>query len=145
AYGTLLELVADVNKAVLENNPTFKKQLSETDNLERISEERHGAIRLGKASELAMIRRIFAIMGMHPVAYYDLTSANVPVHSTAFRPITATELSRSPFRVFTSLLRTELIKDPALRKFAENILEARDIFPARIRTLVEKAEIGGGL
>ena len=145
AYGTLLELVADVNKKTLAAHPDLKKKLEATDNLERISEERHGAIRLGKAEELAMIRRIFAIMGMFPVAYYDLTSANVPVHSTAFRPITAEALSKSPFRVFTSLLRTELIKDPELRVKAEDILKKRNIFPPRIRTLVEKAEKQGGI
>jgi uncharacterized glyoxalase superfamily metalloenzyme YdcJ len=145
AYGTLLELVADVNKATLATNTDLRTKLIATDNLERISEERHGAIRLGKPEELAMIRRIFGVMGMFPVAYYDLTSANVPVHSTAFRPITAEALSRSPFRVFTSLLRTELIKDAELRKQAENILQKRDIFPPRIRGLVEKAEKEGGL
>lgn len=145
AYGTLLELVADVNKNVLQSNPDFRKKLEATDNLERISEERHGAIRLGKAEELHMIARVFGVMGMYPVAYYDLTSANVPVHSTAFRPITAEALSRSPFRVFTSLLRTELIKNTDLRKQAEDILQKRDIFPPRIRGLVDKAEKDGGL
>lgn len=145
AYGTLIELVADVNRRVLEQNPALKAKLEATDNLERISDERHGAIRLGKAEELSMMRRIFAVMGMYPVAYYDLTSANVPVHSTAFRPVTADALSKSPFRVFTSLLRTELIKNEELRQQAEDILARRDIFPPRIRTLVDRAEKDGGL
>lgn len=145
AYGTLLELVADVNKRVLDAQPALKKKLSETDNLERINEERHGAIRLGKASELKMIARVFGVMGMQPVAYYDLTQANVPVHSTAFRSVDAASLSRSPFRVFCSLLRTELIKDEALRKRSEEILEAREIFTPKLKELVEKAEQDGGL
>ncbi len=145
AYGTLLELVADVNKRVLGGDPALKKKLSESDNLERINEERHGAIRLGKASELRMMARIFAVMGMQPVAYYDLTQANVPVHSTAFRSVDAASLSRSPFRVFCSLLRTELIKDADLRARAEEILQARDIFTPDLYRLVEKAEAQGGL
>lgn len=145
AYGTLLDLVADVNKRVLDADPVLRKKLQESDNLERINEERHGAIRLGKASELAMIARVFGVMGMKPVSYYDLTQANVPVHSTAFRSIDAASLSRSPFRVFTSLLRTELIKDEALRQRAEEILEARDIFTPRLYELVEQAENDGGL
>tara|TARA_R110002072_G_scaffold208024_1_gene365525 strand:- start:411 stop:1763 length:1353 start_codon:yes stop_codon:yes gene_type:complete len=145
AYGTLLDLVADVNKRVLDADPILKKKLSESDNLARINEERHGAIRVGHASELKMIARIFAVMGMHPVAYYDLTQANVPVHSTAFRSINTKSLSFSPFRVFCSLLRTELIKDDALRKRSEEILATRDIFTPQLRRLVEKAEDKGGL
>jgi uncharacterized glyoxalase superfamily metalloenzyme YdcJ len=145
AYGTLLDLVAEVNKKVLERDPVLQERLSQTDNLSRINEERHGAIRLGKASELIMIARVFAIMGMKPVSYYDLTQANVPVHSTAFRSIDSESLSRSPFRVFTSLLRTELIKDSALRTRAEEILTSRDIFTPKLKTLVKKAEEEGGL
>ncbi|MCB1840991.1 MAG: DUF1338 family protein, partial [Alphaproteobacteria bacterium] len=33
AYGTLLELVRDVNERVLAENPALRKQLEETDNL----------------------------------------------------------------------------------------------------------------
>lgn len=145
AYGTLLELVADVNQRVLEADPILKDKLLQTDNLERINEERHGAIRLGSARELKMIARVFAVMGMKPVAYYDLTQANVPVHSTAFRAIDSASLSRSPFRVFTSLLRTELIKDKELREKSEHILNTRDIFTPRLYDLVAKAEKQGGL
>ncbi|RNK48461.1 2-oxoadipate dioxygenase/decarboxylase family protein, partial [Xanthomonas vasicola] len=75
----------------------------------------HGAIRVATAAELATLRRLFAVMGMQPVGYYDLSVAGVPVHSTAFRPIDEAALSANPFRVFTSLLRLELIEDAALR------------------------------
>ncbi|EHC89208.1 Putative cytoplasmic protein [Salmonella enterica subsp. enterica serovar Rubislaw str. A4-653] len=43
-YGTLLELVADVNLAVLENNPKLHEQLANADELARLNVERHGAI-----------------------------------------------------------------------------------------------------
>lgn len=56
---------------------------------------------LGTARELATMRRLFAVMGMAPVGYYDLSVAGVPVHSTAFRPVDEAALSRNPFRVFT--------------------------------------------
>jgi len=78
-YGTLLELVADVNLAVLEHHPKLHEQLANADELARLNVERHGAIRVGKASELATLRRMFAVMGMHPVSYYDLSQAGVPV------------------------------------------------------------------
>lgn len=126
-YGTLLELVADVNLAVLENNPKLHEQLANADELARLNVERHGAIRVGTAEELSTLRRIFAIMGMYPVSYYDLSQAGVPVHSTAFRPIDEASLSRNPFRMFTSLLRTELIENAALRQRAAEILSQRDI------------------
>ncbi len=145
AYGTLLDLVGKVNAQVLERDKALRDALSKTDNLERISEERHGAIRLGTAQELAMISRVFGVMGMQAVGYYDLTQANVPVHSTAFRAVEAERLARSPFRVFCSLLRSDLIKDRALRERSEEILAARDIFTPRLRELVEQAEAQGGL
>ena len=71
-YGTLLELVADVNLAVLENNPQLHEKMVNADELARLNVERHGAIRVGTAQELATLRRMFAIMGMYPVSYYDL-------------------------------------------------------------------------
>ena len=48
---------------------------------------------------------------MAPVGYYDLSVAGIPVHSTAFRPTADEALRRNPFRVFTSLLRLDLIDD----------------------------------
>ncbi|WP_329601199.1 VOC family protein [Citrobacter koseri] len=136
-YGTLLELVADVNLTVLENNPTLHEKLANADELARLNVERHGAIRVGTAQELSTLRRMFAIMGMYPVSYYDLSQAGVPVHSTAFRPIDDASLSRNPFRVFTSLLRLELIENTALRQRAADILAKRDIFTPRCRELLD--------
>ncbi|MCT4713152.1 VOC family protein [Enterobacteriaceae bacterium H11S18] len=144
-YGTLLELVADVNLAVLENDPQLQQRLENADELARLNVERHGAIRVGKASELATLRRIFAVMGMQPVGYYDLSQAGVPVHSTAFRPVDDTALARNPFRVFTSLLRLELIENESLRKKAAAILAKRDIFTPRCRALLDIYDKQGGL
>lgn len=85
AYGTLLALVEKVNQCLLNGTSDLRERLQKTDSLARISEERHGAIRLGTAEELSMIRRVFAVMGMYPVGCYDLSTAGVPVHSTAFQ------------------------------------------------------------
>lgn len=145
AYGTLMELVARVNRQALASDPELKSRLEATDNLSRISEERHGAIRLGTAAELAMMRRIFAVMGMYPVGYYDLSTAAVPVHSTAFRPVGEEALKRNPFRVFTSLFRLDLIADEALRQEAQVVLADRQIFTPGAVALTEKAEREGGL
>ena len=144
-YGTLLELVADVNLAVLENSPQLHQQMVNADELARLNVERHGAIRVGTAQELATLRRVFAVLGMYPVGYYDLSQAGVPVHSTAFRPVDDTALQRNPFRVFTSLLRLELIEDENLRKKAAKILAARDIFTPRCRELLDVYDAQGGL
>lgn len=145
AYGTLMELVGRVNDETLAAQPKLKERLQATDYLDRISEERHGAIRLGTAAELAMMARVFAVMGMYPVGYYDLSTAGVPVHSTAFRPIGDAELKRNPFRVFTSLLRLDLIADEDLREASAQILSKRQIFTEDAIALTEKAERGGGL
>lgn len=131
-YGTLLELVADVNLAVLENNPKLHEQLANADELARLNVERHGAIRVGTPLELSTLRRLFAVMGMQPVGYYDLSEAGVPVHSTAFRPVDDEALCRNPFRVFTSLLRPELIESESLRQRAKAILAKRSISPRAV-------------
>ncbi|WP_424139158.1 2-oxoadipate dioxygenase/decarboxylase HglS [Roseomonas chloroacetimidivorans] len=144
-YGTLLELVADVNAQVLERGPELRPQLERTGELDRLNLERHGAIRLGTPEELATIRRVFAVMGMVPVGYYDLAVACIPVHATAFRPIEEEALRANPFRVFTSLLRLELIPDPGLRREAEATLASRKIFTPRAVALTERFETQGGL
>ncbi|WP_082477871.1 MULTISPECIES: VOC family protein [unclassified Rhizobium] len=145
AYGTLMELVGKVNAETLAADPDLQARLEDTDTLERISEERHGAIRLGTPTELSMMRRVFAVMGMFPVGYYDLSTAGVPVHSTAFRPVGDAALKKNPFRVFTSLLRLDLIADETLRDEAEKILSQRRIFTEGAVALTEKAEKQGGL
>ncbi|MDH6233796.1 putative glyoxalase superfamily metalloenzyme YdcJ [Mesorhizobium soli] len=145
AYGMLMGLVADINATMLERQPGLRARLEATETLDRISQERHGAIRLGTKAELAMMRRVFAIMGMFPVDYYDLSEAGVPVHSTAFRPVGEEALKINPFRVFTSLLRLDLIADPQLRDAAREVLSRRRIFSDGAVALVEKAERDDGL
>lgn len=144
-YGTLMQLVKDVNQASLAADSALQQRLAQADELSRLSLERHGAIRVGSAEELAMLRQMFAVMGMFPVGYYDLSQAGVPVHSTAFRPVDDDALRRNPFRIFTSLLRLELIEDPALRDEAAAILASRDIFTPGCRTLIQQHQQQGGL
>lgn len=86
-YGTLLELVADVNLAVLEKNPQLHEKMVNADELARLNVERHGAIRVGTAQELATLRRMFAIMGMYPVSYYDLSQAGCRYIRQHFGPL----------------------------------------------------------
>ncbi len=144
-YGTLVELVGEVNAGVLDAQPELAAQMQRSGERERLDVERHGAIRVGTAQELSTLRRLFAVMGMQPVGYYDLSVAGVPVHSTAFRPVDGESLNRNPFRVFTSLLRLELIEDEALRAQAAGILSWRTIFTPGVLQLIEQCERDGGL
>ncbi|QXE10583.1 MULTISPECIES: VOC family protein [Pseudomonas] len=144
-YGALMELVEQTNREVLAAQPDLARQLDSTGEIGRLDMERHGAIRVGTGKELATLARLFAVMGMQPVGYYDLTPAGVPVHSTAFRAVHEAALQISPFRVFTSLLRLELIEDPELRGFAESVLNRRSIFTPAALQLIERAESVGGL
>ncbi|PJL20396.1 DUF1338 domain-containing protein [Stenotrophomonas maltophilia] len=144
-YGTLVELVERINTEVLAQDPALAAQLLRNDERARLDEERHGAIRVGTPQELATLRRLFAVMGMYPVGYYDLSVAGVPVHSTAFRPLTAAALALNPFRVFTSLLRLELIEDEVLRAQSAEILARRRIFTDDALALIDQAEREGGL
>ena len=144
-YGALIDLVRDVNQEALTADPAMRQRLADAGELERLDIERHGAIRLGTAEELFNIRRIFAIMGMFPVGYYDLSVAGLPVHSTAFRPVNDDALFRNPFRIFCSLIRLELLEDQTLAKQAAEILEKRQIVTDRAFELIERAEANGGL
>lgn len=129
AYGTLIDIVGRIN--------------AEHEGI-RSDGERHGAIRLGTPAELSLIRRVFAVLGLHPVGYYDLSVAGLPVHSTAFRPITLDGFNISPFRMFTSLLRLDMLPE-TLREKAETALGSRQIFSDQGVELLEKAERDGGL
>lgn len=141
-YGALLELVSQVNREVLDRTGSIDDAHRE---FERVQVERHGAIRVGTTEELRTLRRLFALMGMSPVSYYDLSVAGIPVHATAFRPLDEASLQRNPFRVFTSLLRPDLIADQALREKAMAILAHRKIFTTRCLALIEQGERDGGL
>jgi len=129
AYGTLIDIVGEIN--------------AEYDGI-RSDRERHGAIRLGTADELNLIGRVFAVLGLYPVSYYDLSVAGLPIHSTAFRPITEDALKISPFRMFTSLLRLDLLPR-GLRDMASTALASRSILSQAGHKLLKKAEAQGGL
>lgn len=143
-YRALTELVAKVNRDALRADPELEKGLRESGEFNRLGLERHGAIRVGTPGELSTLRRLFAVMGMVPVGYYDLSVAGIPVHSTAFRPTDDEALRRNPFRVFTSLLRLDLIEDVDTRREAAAILARRDIFTPRCRELLDLFEREGG-
>ena len=140
-YATLYSLVESLNESEIASKPdqtlSIKNELLEC--------ERHGAIRLGTAKELSIMRRLFAVMGMFPVDYYDLSVAGIPVHSTAFRPTRLESIEANPFRIFTSLLRLDLIEDEALRQTAEAALAKRNIFSEALLALIESYEKQSGL
>ncbi len=146
-YTTLVEVAGEVNRAVLERDGAEAERLG---SIERVTAERHGAIRVGTAGELRQVGLLFAAMGMHPVGFYDLRDAGaaaVPVVSTAFRPVDPEELAANPFRVFTSVLT------PDDRRFFDADLEAevgaflarRRLFPDELLELARAAERSGGL
>lgn len=144
-YGKLLEIVAQENSLTLEADPALYARLRHRGELDRLNAERHGAIRVGTPDELRLMRRLLAVMGMHPVGYYDLAPAGLPVHSTAFRPTSSAALSRCAFRIFCSLLRLDMIGDAALREQAESILSQRQIVSEGTLELIARNERDGGL
>lgn len=144
-YGELIAIVERVNAATMVSDTALAARLDADGETRRLGQERHGAVRVGTADELATLARVFAVMGMEPVGYYDLAPAGIPVHSTAFRPITQASLAACPFRVFTSLLRSELITDADLRAQAAQILAGRRIASHACLALLAKAEADGGL
>ena len=145
AYGKLCDIVETINAQPISSPKDEHNINAQSAAHKRLSAERHGAIRLGKAQELRQLAQIFKIMGMEPVNYYDLSLAGIPVHSTAFRPISRESLAANPFRIFTSLLRLDGIADQTLRHKAKTILERRDIIPDKAKAYIKQAQNQGGL
>jgi uncharacterized glyoxalase superfamily metalloenzyme YdcJ len=146
AYTTLVNVAHEVNRDVAASLGARAERLG---SLERVTAERHGAIRVGSPAELAAVARIFGAMGMHPIGFYDLRDAGspVPVVSTAFRPADELELARNPFRVFTSLLATpdRRFFSPQLAGRIDAFLAGRELFGPRLLALADRAEREGGL
>ncbi|MCX4825019.1 VOC family protein [Streptomyces sp. NBC_01142] len=146
AYTTLLEVSAQVNDEVIAKGGDAGR----LGGIERVTAERHGAIRVGTEREMRQAAQIFAALGMAPVGFYDLREAAasaVPVVSTAFRPIGAAELERNPFRVFTSLLTVadRRFFDAGLQARLESFLGRRELFPPELLDLAARAEQEDGL
>jgi len=146
AYATLLLLTQEVNADVVAERGRDAERLG---SIERVSAERHGAIRLGTTDELSQVATVFAAMGMEPVGFYDLREAAspVPVVSTAFRPVLAEELARNPFRVFTSVLTTSDRRffSADLQSRLDRFLAGRELFSPELLRLAARAEADGGL
>ncbi|KAI3401827.1 hypothetical protein diail_8205 [Diaporthe ilicicola] len=106
---------------------------------------RHGAVRLASLSELRVATKFYKVMGMVSVGHYDLSAAGLPIHATAFRPITQEGLSVAPFRLFVSVLRPELLTE-SLQPLARSLLSKRSsVFSQRTIDLVDLADSKGGL
>ena len=135
-YGTLVDIVRKVDRSTLaeRGHPTQGLPL-------RHELERHGAIRLGTNHELHTIRRLFAILGMYPVGYYDLGVVGFPLHATAFRPMNEPSLQKNPFRVFTTLLRRNKLPT-RINVLADEILSRRHLFTDRLLKILGRAESG---
>jgi len=112
------------------------------DDLGRGGAERHGAIRIGREDEYRWIARYFALFGMEPHNFYDMTDVGAksqPVIATAFRSSAAPQ-----HRVFASLLVTSSF-DGRTRERLDALLAARDVFSERAKETVARAEDQGGL
>ena len=147
AYTTLVEVAQQVNREVLDREGSAAERLGSID---RVTAERHGAIRVGSPRELAQVGRLFAAMGMAPVGFYDLRDADptpLPIVSTAFRPVERAELARNPFRVFTSVLVPEDRRffDADLQARVQRFVDQRSLFPPELLELADGAAADGGL
>ncbi len=144
AYTTLVQVSGDVNRDYAATDPDAGRLGS----LDRVTAERHGAIRVGSPAELAAVADLFAAFGMHPVGFYDLRAAvsPVPVVSTAFRPIDTEELARNPFRVFTSMLATcdARFFSADLRDRIERFVAARELFDPTLIADARRIASNGG-
>lgn len=147
AYNTLVEVSQEVNERVIARSGRHAERLG---SIERVTAERHGAIRVGSPAEMRQVARIFGALGMYPCGFYDLRDAHprpIPVVSTAYRPVDRDELAANPFRVFTSMLVPEDRRffDEGLERRLRSFLEARTLFPDELLLLADQATADEGL
>jgi uncharacterized glyoxalase superfamily metalloenzyme YdcJ len=147
AYQALVDTATAINRRVVDEQGESAERLGD---LHRVTAERHGAIRVGTAAELRQLSGILAALGMEPVGFYDLREAGatpIPVVSTAFRPISPTELADNPFRLFVSVLVAEDARffDAELSARVSAFLARRTLFGGRVLTLAERCVDEGGL
>lgn len=146
AYTTLVRTCEEINAEVLERSGEQAERLG---SIERVTAERHGAIRVGTPAEIGQVARVLGACGMHPVGFYDLREATpaIPVVSTAFRPIDAAELAANPFRVFTSVLVVDDRRffDERTEERLREFLDARTLFPGELLDLADRMETRGSL
>ncbi|CAH0052306.1 unnamed protein product [Clonostachys solani] len=146
-YGDLVQIVTRINAELVHQSSldpkVFSLRYGDAQST-RLDIERHGAIRLGTPHELSTIRRLFALIGLYPVGYYDLSAAGLPMHATCFRPRSEASLLMNPFRVFTSVLRPELLKDRETKDLALELLSKRTIFSDQLMHLLDLGDIQGG-
>ena len=147
AYNTLVDVSREVNEDFRRTHGADAQRLGSID---RVTAERHGAIRVGSPRELAQAARVFAGFGMHPVGFYDLRDASkssVPVVSTAFRPVDAEELAKNPFRVFTSMLVADDRRffDAETAARLEQFIGVRTLFPDDLLALADRSAAEQGL
>ncbi|KAJ5538623.1 hypothetical protein N7494_008102 [Penicillium frequentans] len=145
-YGDLMDVVWEADAKAIQFSQSLEGNIIDPDDIlpSRHRVERHGAIRLGTPQELSTIRRMFAVMGMYPVGYYDLSLAGFPMHATAFRPKTHDALAEHPFRVFTTVLRMDLLTERT-RELAQQALKRRNIFTPRLLSLLDLVDTKGSL
>lgn len=146
AYTTLVEVCQEINTEVMAARGADAERLG---SIERVTAERHGAIRVGTPAEIAQVARVFGACGMHPVGFYDLREATpaIPVVSTAFRPVEREELAANPFRVFTSMLVVDDRRffDAGTESALTDFLAARSLFPEELLDLADAMESTGSL
>jgi uncharacterized glyoxalase superfamily metalloenzyme YdcJ len=151
-YSGFVALVRRSNEAFLNKKfaglPIAERKAAVSAELDKVMAEKHGAIRLGK-DEASMVRRVFAVLGMNATNFYDLTGDKIPVTSTAFRDKNPNTLIEAPFRVFTSVLKTDdlsfFTEEQQVR--VDQVLSERKVFlnRERLMELVKKFEKEGGL
>lgn len=147
AYTLLVDTSQEVNERVLAKSGGDAERLG---SIQRVTAERHGAIRVGSPKEMRQVASVFGALGMSPCGFYDLRDAEpspVPVVATAFRPLERDELAANPFRVFTSMLVPEDRRffDADLETRLKAFIESRVLFPQELLDLAERGRNDGEL
>ncbi len=119
-------------------------------NRETLMEEKHGAIRVPGAEEMRVVTRIFAVLGMVPVEFYDMTilgEKSLPMIATAFRS-TDRSVEESAFRMFCSMLHVPSIPPQVRDEVLAELEKNRRLYPKfspELLALLDRAERNSGL
>ncbi len=129
-------------KDMMDVADTINRQAGD-DVAESLGRVMHAAIRCASTEELRTVARLFRLMGLEPVNYYDLRE-KVAVESTAFRSIDQQDIRANGFRMFCSVLAIDCIAEEH-RPFVQSIIDRRAVFAPHLVSLLEQGEAEGGL
>lgn len=127
-YGVVFDIVRDVNNMALIQNASLYDEMVKKGQKQTFSQELSAHYILFNPGDLGIIRRIFAVMGLYPVGFYNLDLNGKSLASTLFKPLNKIALKQQPFRITVSLANQSFDNECEQHNVPKNRLDLSEKF-----------------